>query len=240
MGKFTKNLPVNSASSNKNKLASDGFTILELLIATAVFSVVLLLCATAIVQVGRMYYKSILQVRTMDTNRAISDDLTQAIQFGERSNSFYGYSAQTYNNAPYGSILVRSLCLGSIRYSYVLGIKSLGNDTTNQLPHIFMKDRYNGSGCPPQDITAASATGTELLGTDMRILEFNVAPPLVGGVPDTSGIWTITTKIAYGSTDDLFTDTLSSPPDDVACIGSIIGGQFCSISSITTNAIKRL
>jgi prepilin-type N-terminal cleavage/methylation domain-containing protein len=39
-----------------------GFTIIELMIATAVFSVVLLLCATALVTIGNMYRRGITAV----------------------------------------------------------------------------------------------------------------------------------------------------------------------------------
>ncbi len=208
---------------------SGGFTILELMIATMVFSVVLLLCATAIVQVGRMYYKTTLLVRTTDTARAVSDDVTQAIQFGNYSTSFFGSDT----TGP-----IKSYCLGSIRYTYAPASASLGLDTANgQMRHVLWKDRGGNSACAPLDLSLAnpSVQGQELLGNDMRISLFEVKQSVNAGVPDPNGLWTINITVAYGTTTDLFTD-----PTNTVCVSNIVGGQFCAVSTINTNAIKRL
>lgn len=64
-----------------------GFTIIELLIATVIFSVVLLVITGAIVQFGRVYYKGIVQSRTQERTRAITDSVSKNLQFS-RTGSF--------------------------------------------------------------------------------------------------------------------------------------------------------
>lgn len=211
-----------------NKQGKDkGFTIIELMISTAVFSVILLLCAMAIVQTGQMFYKGVTINRTQDTARRVIDDLGQAVQFGAVSGSFL----QTSGPVVINGVNVRSLCLGEVRYSYVLD-RSLGS-SGSQAKHVLWKDRISGSGaCTPQDLTLAtpSAGGQEMVGDNMRVPVLTVVAPTS---PNT--IWTISVTIAYGDSANLFTDGTFTK-----CVGSNVGGQFCAISAVNTNVVKRL
>ncbi|HSX31885.1 MAG TPA: prepilin-type N-terminal cleavage/methylation domain-containing protein, partial [Candidatus Saccharimonadales bacterium] len=58
-----------------------GFTIIELLIATLIFSMVLLLVTVGIMQVTRVYYKGVTESNTQNAARSIVDSISQAIQF---------------------------------------------------------------------------------------------------------------------------------------------------------------
>src|SRR5437667_5654433 len=60
---------------------TSGFTIIELMIATVIFSVVLLLITAGIMQVARVYYKGVTEANTQSTARSIVDTISQAIQF---------------------------------------------------------------------------------------------------------------------------------------------------------------
>lgn len=202
-------------------LKQSGFTILELMIATIVFSFILLLCATAVVQVGKQYYKGVTINRTQNTARLVAEDVSQAIQFGSK-----GYSA--------GSGVQ---CIGSIRYSYVTD-KSLGPDT-GQSRHVLWKDRIaDGAPCTSVVLTNAvpSTEGEELLGEDMRLSAFQITPPPAGSV-----IWNINITVAYGKDDGVFR-LISAPStyDYTECAPINVGGQFCATSTISTNAVKRI
>src|SRR5690606_22524615 len=98
-----------------NKISGQkGFTIVELMIATSVFSVVLLLCTYGLLAIGRSYYKGVTISRTQETARLIVDDVAEAIQFNG--------GAVVLNPAG------RMYCIGSRRYSYALNeIKSAAN-----------------------------------------------------------------------------------------------------------------
>lgn len=65
------------------RVNSKGFTIIELLIATVIFSVILLVITGAIVQFGRIYYKGIVQSRTQERARAITDSVAKNLQFSK-------------------------------------------------------------------------------------------------------------------------------------------------------------
>lgn len=220
---------------NNTNDSEKGFTLVELMIATAVFSVVLLLCATAIVQVGRLFYKGTIINRTQTTARTAMDDISQSIQFGTSSTPFYRVGTQAFRG---GTVVVNSYCFGSIRYSYAPSNLSLGSDTTTQSPHILWKDRYSGITCPPVDVTNSGLVGgVELLGSSMRLALIQPTAPLkMDGSVDTAGIWKVKIVVAYGADTDLFVPASNYQ----TCIGNKVGGQFCSVSTITTNVIKRL
>jgi prepilin-type N-terminal cleavage/methylation domain-containing protein len=59
-----------------------GFTVIELMISTAVFSMILLVVLGAITQIGRMYYKGIVSTKTQEVTRALVDRISQGIQYG--------------------------------------------------------------------------------------------------------------------------------------------------------------
>lgn len=205
----------------------NGFTIIELMIATAVFSVVLLLCATAIVQVGKMFNRGVLINRTQNVSRIVSDDISQSIQFGARSASFDVTAAP----ATFNDVVVQARCLGEVRYSYTLA-RSLGSGA-NQSKHVLWKDHITSGGtCSVLDITAATPAGSpdgmELLGANMRIAELSVT--------NNSGLWKIKTVVSYGEEDDMFV----SGSNFTQCESFSRGGQFCVVSTINTNAVKRL
>src|SRR4051812_3835737 len=58
-----------------------GFTMVELMIAISVFSLVLVLITTGILRFTRQYYKGVISSKTQDAARAVVDDVTRAIQF---------------------------------------------------------------------------------------------------------------------------------------------------------------
>lgn len=211
----------------KRKLNHKGFTILEMMIATGVFSVVLLLCATAIVQVGRLFYKGVIIDRTQLAARTAIDDVSGSVQFGADSSNFFRSGSQTFSG-----VTVQSYCLGQVRYSYAPNSYARGSTATGRIPHVLWKDKYTLSGCPPADITnGALSGGQELAGDAMRLSRFVITP---SALP--TGVYSIELTMSYGATTDLYI----AASGYTKCIGDRIGGQFCAVSAITTNAVKRL
>jgi prepilin-type N-terminal cleavage/methylation domain-containing protein len=203
-----------------NSVTNDdrGFTFVELLISSAVFSVVLLLCAVGIVQVGKMFYKGVTINRTQDTARRVADDLSQSIQFGNTQTGNFRQTGISGSNL--------SLCLGEVRYTYNTGVALSANQ------HVLWKDRIaTGASCTPVNLSVPvpSINGVELLGENMRIPRINVPPP-------SSGVWSVDIIVAYGEDTDIFLN----PSNPTQCKSSNIGGQFCAVSRINTNVIKRL
>lgn len=212
--------------SKKVLKLNKGFTIVELLIASGVFAVVLLLCATAIVQVGRQYYKGAIINRTQVTARSIVDDIAQAIQFGAKTYNAGGF----LRTAVSGS--TQAVCVGDIRYSFNT-LNSVGSAAGQQV-HVLWKDRVGAANaCVPLNITTtnpagSSPDGQELLGSDMRVPKLAVAA--------SGDNFNISVIIAYGKDSSLFL----SGSNFTACQNLSLGGQFCAVSSINTTVAQRL
>ena len=159
-----------------------GFTILELLIATSVFSVILLLCTFGLIQVGKSYYKGVALTRTQNVARNVMGTLTQSIQFsGETpTGTLPGGAVPT----SYGSF-----CFGSLRYQYRLN--SLANSKVGTSGGYALRT----SDCTQDALTAKQ---TELLGKGKSLQTFSVQP-----VANDPNSYNISINILYGDTDQL-------------------------------------
>lgn len=208
-----------------------GFTIVEFMIATAVFSMVLLVCAYAIVYIGRVYYKGIITNRAQDAARMVIEDMAGAIQFGPRADDLNSF-ARTSPERTDSGVVQQAICIGRNRYTFAKGV-SLGTES-GQSQHVLWKDQIpEGSTSCIADAVMNSSTPSgvdgarELLGKNMRVSNMSVTR--------NGNIFTVRALIAYGDTADLFTDTTFSE-----CQGVANGGQFCATSGFTTNVVKRL
>jgi prepilin-type N-terminal cleavage/methylation domain-containing protein len=215
----------------KNKQA--GFTILELIIATAVFSMILLLATNAIVQIGRLYYKGLTTTRTQEASRLVNDDVSRALQLSRK-----GDIKETGDKTNLDS--VRTICIGDNRYTFVFD-KRVGSDTV----HGLWQDQTPGSGeCLPVDLSSSSLTdGRELVGENMRLLEFNLVKT------GATGTYTVKTTVAYGD-NDLLTHydengQIRQVNDEAGlanalCRSAVSGSSFCAVSGLDTVVKKRI
>lgn len=196
------------------RLKNKGFTIIELLIATVVFSVVLLVITSAVVQFGRLYYKGVIQSRTQETARSVMQEVTQSVQFSKDSPV---HSPATGDGV---------LCIGDKRYTYRLG-KQLGAAAPS-IPHVLVSDVNASCGSGYSGMATADLSGgaREMLGERMQLVKLEV---MAAG----PGLWQITVHVAYGEDGDLL-------PDKSGCQPVIFGGQFCAVSVLTTTVSQRL
>lgn len=203
---------------------SSGFTIMELLIATVVFGVVLLVVSTAILQFTRVYYKGVTESNVQETARSITDVIAQGIQF----------SGGVVTSTPSGPTAGGSnaFCIGDRQYSYQVGHQLTdGTPTSTQKPHALVHADIAGctSSTPPQNLSNAAVTGREMLAPKMRLARMEVA-----SVSD--NLYRVRVKVVYGD-DDLLTNPTTA---DAKCRNIRAGTQFCAISDITTTVVKRV
>lgn len=208
----------------RRALNNQGFTIVELLISSLVFSVVLLAVTIGIIQITRVYYKGITESTTQDAARSALDTISQAVQFNG------GTVSTTANSGP-GSWT--SFCVGNQQFSYRLGYQLVdGTAGTNQTNKALLQSTLaNCSGNP-----TAATTGRELLGPKMRLSNLKVTT--VG-----DNLYKITIRIVYGDDDLLYSPSGASggaTATDAACKGQRAGSQFCSVSELTTTVVKRV
>jgi len=201
--------------NNSSKSNTGGFTIIELMIATTVFSVILLIATMALIQIGRVYYKGVLSAKTQNTTRAITDEIGSSIKFS-------GGNVNIQKNLNSGV-----LCIGNSRYTFNTDQKL--EDSGN---FVLIADKPSpcntsagfiiGDACSPPGCR-------ELLTPGMRLSKFEVVQD-----PTSSNMYRIIIGVISGETDLLTVDHLG-------CGASLqTGGQFCAASELTTFVQKRI
>ncbi len=212
------------------RFSQRGFTVIELLIATAIFSIVLLMVTFAVMQITRVYYKGITETNTQNTARSIVDNISQAIQFGGTGN--IQASSGTTPGQSY------AFCIGNQLFSYTLGYQVVDTKTSGnkQAYHALVVTSAAGCGGPVSPVanlvtTQTIANSRELVGQNMRLSKLSVQP-----VAGTTNLWNIDVKVVYGD-DDLLTNTTAP---DTACKDAVRGTQFCALSEFNTTIEKRV
>jgi len=203
---------------------SSGFTIIELLVATAVFSVVLLVLAAGVLQISRMYYKGLTEANTQNVARSITDVISQSIQFG-------GGDVTTTAASPAPGSL-NAFCVGNQQFSFTPGYQLVDNPDPSKFQTYHALVVTTKAGCPgqaPQDVRQPTVTGRELLDTNMRLSKLGVTN--LGG-----NLYRVDVRVVYGDDDLLKNPTANNS----SCINASAGTQFCSVSDLSTVVTKRV
>jgi prepilin-type N-terminal cleavage/methylation domain-containing protein len=216
-----------------------GFTIVELMIATAILSTILLLVTAMMINIGNLYYKGVNQARVQDGVRTIADDVTQQLKFGDLLTGgpwTVGSGVNTFHEQAY--------CIGNIRYTYILGYQiGTGIDylARPQAPHVLWRDTNPSPGsCTEVDLTASPSGGTELIPPNSRLTSFSITTSYTSA-------YAVTVGVAYGGMDLLTLPYSASPIDNLAadppifvtCKG-LTGDQFCATAHLTTIVTQRI
>ncbi len=206
--------------TNLQRRPQAGFTIIELMIATAILSTILILVTVMMINIGSLYYKGINQARVQDNVRSIVDELSQHLQLSSSNGVLIGA-----NN--FGGTTVSSICFDSVRYSYVLH-KQIGSGPS-KIAHVLWRDSIPSGGlCTPANLTNPSLSGgSELIAPNSRLSDLTISP---GSSP-----YSISVGVAYGD-DDLLTGPGTTSP---LCKGDS-GDQYCATAKLNTIVAKRI
>ena len=231
--------------STKN---SKGFTIIELLIATSVASVMLLAASFAIIQMSRLYYKGNIVSKTQNTTRNVLDSVSRPIQFAD---------SNVIRIADSDPSPIRYVCIGSQRLTYRLGVEqqddglsASAGEVDGRARHVAWLDTID-SVCEAADLdnvnpssTGGGINGTDLIDDAMRLehLDFKEQPG------SSERIWNIRVKVIYaddGDSGDLLETVDVTNPDgttvtEVRCKGGVVGSQWCAVAEYNTSVYKRL
>ena len=181
-----KHLAKTDTNSNES-----GFTIVELMIATVVFSLVLLVIIYGVLNFSRAYYGGVNSTATQSTTRSIVNTTAQAIEF---SGNFIVPSAAVVGHAN-----TYYFCAGGNTYYYIQGVEYTGLSLTDpsflNAPGLFVQP---GSCTNSPDPTKPGSK--ELLSANMRITYLQVTQD-----PTNARLFTIQLGLAYGDGDLLCT-----------------------------------
>ncbi|MGH7157135.1 MAG: PulJ/GspJ family protein [Candidatus Saccharimonadales bacterium] len=214
-----------------------GFTIVELLIATTVFAVVLLVALAGFIQIGHLFYKGVSISQTQETADHVYQDIDGSFQ---TASNIAGAQDSPSGGYDY-------YCVGNTRYTYQIDYEITLPYTLDDSPAPagnfgILKDILPGSGsacaapcassCQPGMI--AFNNPIELLGDRMRIEQFDITQ-----ATPTSNLYNVSLIIAYGD-DSTLKYSSPTPPYDystAACQGDA-QNDFCAISNVTTSLYK--
>jgi prepilin-type N-terminal cleavage/methylation domain-containing protein len=145
--------------------SEDGFTIIELIIATAVLSIMLVLVTVLMINIGNLYYKGINQSRVQDSVRNITDSIGDQLKLSDKVPQQATSSTDGHTHA---------YCIGDKRYTYVLGVQighggldATGHETNPAYKHVLWQDTNPSPGTcfidatnspKPVDLTQTSAS----------------------------------------------------------------------------------
>jgi len=225
-----------------------GFTIAELLIATAVFSVVLLAALAAFLGVGHLFYKGVSLTSTQNAATQVLNDMSNSVQ----SASFV--SSPALSN---GYIYT---CIGNTRYTYTIstanGAAVMASDggglTAGGLQNGdhggnfgLLKDTLAGSTtCSPPCAPGGGCadplnpnTSVEMLGQNMRVENLFIT----GANCSSSTLYNINLWVAYGDNSVFnYSNGPASPCGGVApnktltCAGGQSSQAFCAVVNLST------
>lgn len=228
------------------KFNAKGFTLVELMIATAVFSIIMMVCLAVFLQIGRMYYKGVTYAKAQETSRSILEDISQNIQYG---------SENPYVDCIDGAGACGGrvwFCVGDKRYTLTRKKELVDSaPVASQSLHVLQREAgYKGGGLsncpsPANPLYPVSANATELVPRGVQISRFGISKTF----PTSNTTWDIGLRVVVGdsvSSDVMEAYTPSVPtisdgtgPIDVRCKAGP-GTQFCAESELSTTVTKRL
>ena len=206
---------------------SYGFTILELMVAATVFSVILLVVAVGVIGFTNSYYKGVTSSKTQAAARDIMNAIAESVEFSKGAPSTLS-----------GGGGAQGLCIDNTLYSYVIGQEVVDSSPSgaHQAYHgLIVSSAGCGAVNVPNSPAALPPTSRELLGSHMRLGVLSVQPA------GTGGLYSIEVRVIYGE-DDLLTPAVGGSTDwsQELCAGNSGGNQFCAVSDLTTTVQQRL
>lgn len=206
-----------------------GFTIVELLIATAVFAMVLVIVTSGILQVADTFFKGDTESNTQQVTATVMDTISQAVQFnGGSVVSILGASPADGD----------TLCIGNEKFSYWPGYQLVASNpnSTEDQTNAALIENSTTSGC----VGSPSTTGRELLSDDMRLSNLSVqcisSATLCGSTTTGGQLYQIDIRVVYGNDNLLLNPTAT----DASCNGAVSGQQFCAVSDVSTVVAERI
>jgi prepilin-type N-terminal cleavage/methylation domain-containing protein len=203
-----------------------GFTLVELMISTTVFAVVIMVGMFGYIQINRFYTKSINIIRTQEAARNLMMDIANQFQL----------TSGIYQSRTLADNVTKIVCVGN--KSYVYKINSIESSSN----HAITSYNISPDTCPD--------SGTDpvyLLRPGARIIQLDVVP-----YPDANvgPLFNITVALLYAPKDkddatpqgtDLI--QVGTPPEDPSkwlCSSAVRGSEYCSLSRLTTSVYKRV
>jgi prepilin-type N-terminal cleavage/methylation domain-containing protein len=214
-----------------------GFTIIELMIATTIFSLILTMCMAGIMQITKMYYRATTQAKTREVARSIIDEIAETIRFSNQEIQIVGSVDGPQVDPASSNPDSAHFCLGAKRYSYAIDrqvsrspSQSVGS---KQQKHALWVDSSDCSGPADLEADTPSVGGKDLVPENMRLYDLRIE--LRDPVQRT---YFVSVGVAYG--DDDLLRVKQDNQDVLTCEGAFVGVEFCATTTLSVTVQKRL
>lgn len=213
------------------------------MIATLVFSTILLVITFGVLQFSRAYYRGTTTTNLQNTARSVMDTVSQAIQFSGAEISSSPLST-TINANDTGAF-----CIGGTQFDFILHSKRTNSGAADHV--LYRTPRDSGGACTHKAFDPN--TSKDLVDAEMRLVNFDISQ-FSGGI---NSLWQVELRLAYGDDDLLCSPSLSSSDqgscsynqapsnfsyivrDDLTCKVAN-GSEFCAVSDLDTVVQKRV
>ncbi|HWT56174.1 MAG TPA: prepilin-type N-terminal cleavage/methylation domain-containing protein [Candidatus Microsaccharimonas sp.] len=224
------------------RMTSDksGFTIVELMVATLVFAIILVVITSGIIHFTADYYKGVNTSATQTAARNIANIIAQNLQYGGGQDVYDGsHAAAGY------------ICVGATRIDYNLGYELTANPISSSNYAIVV----SADDCSTATFPSAAKQPKEYLGPHMRVTNLKITRVL--GV--TNNLYKISIGVAYGDPDLLCARNIPAtnpggcaPTQSVPATASfwtsngafigckgITGSEYCAAARLNTEVVSR-
>lgn len=216
-----------------------GFTIIELMISTTIFSLILMLCLAGIMQITKMYYRGITQNRTREVARTITDEISEAVRYSNQPIQV-GLTVAGPRIEP-DENTIGYFCVGPRRYTYSIDRQVKSNPSTDktqkQVKHALWVDQLGGCLAPAKiDLETPTPDGKDLIPENMRLYDLSLTQ-----IDAAKNLYEVSVAVAYGDEDLLHVKKdAADVPTDLTCEGGFVGVEFCATTKFLVTIQKRL
>lgn len=213
-----------------------GFTLIEFMIASVVFSTLLLGVTAAVLYIQGTYQRSLYTSNTQQVTGNVVDVISDAIKFSNADVSWNGAS---------------NLCVGNRQFTFVLGRRVDSTVTPTSTRHGLISQPNSGCVAPDVVNTATIAGSQDFLDAGLRLIKLDITPDA-----SNPSLWTVTARVGYGE-DDVFcspsiatgagsctrgADPITSAQllakRDLECHPQKL--RYCAVSELSTTVFRRL
>ena len=202
------------------KINKQGFTLVELLLATAMFSFILLFVTFGIVQISRAYNKGIVVKRTQETARSVIQEMTRAISTATSGSSGTDAVINFSNNTP------RRLCVGDLRFGWNEGFRGGAGRESYSNGQDFALTRSDTGAC--NDVFDQNQS-IELIDERLTVQDVAIQEVLSGSV------YNLCVVITVDNSSDVSSGDCNTEPK----CNVLAGDTFCDVAKLRTTVTLR-
>ncbi|HUY53302.1 MAG TPA: prepilin-type N-terminal cleavage/methylation domain-containing protein [Candidatus Dormibacteraeota bacterium] len=217
------------------KIDQNGFTIIELLIATSVFTAVLFIVTYGVIQISKTYTNGFIRSQTQNIAVSLSDNITRDIEFS---------STTSFPNPPEQSVQVTKPGYQPVTYYYFCTTQNeyfyIPGGSLYKIPIASLQSILASQNCysPQQFINNTAISGdiqSLISSSNVEILNHTVYDnqSMLSNVSSSNGLYSVSIEVLYGNQSNLIQNDNKS---QWICRPTVLIGPFCAIYNFSTQA----